>query len=305
MDALKTSQDGDGAASELPGLPEGMEERFITVDDVTLPRHFQTNRPMKEHLQGVRSLGLKEDDVLLCAYPRSGTHWLWEVGSMLLAGRAEHGHRTKEHSMLEGTPLEDLQSLPSPRLLNTHLPVHFLPSQVKDKKVKVIFVYRNVKDVFMSLYHFVQRRKGFDFKGTIEEYLRYFNSEKWGPLGTYVDYMKKMDCFFKENPNMPVFSVPYEDMMENPEQTVKKLGDFLGVNPDPQLCTAIAEACSFQKLQAADNSRVRPQHLKTDCLYRKGLVGDWKNYLTVAQSEAFDEAMKRLEGCDFRFRYEL
>ena len=70
---------------------------------------------------------------------------------MLLLGKAKHEERTKEFAMMEATEIEKIQDQPSPRLLNTHLPVHMLPVQVKGKRVKVIHVYRNVKDVVVSL----------------------------------------------------------------------------------------------------------------------------------------------------------
>ena len=71
---------------------------------------------------------------------------------MLLAGKAEYENRTKEHVMIEGINVDKLDHLPSPRLLNTHLTAAMLPRQVTEKRVKVIHVYRNVKDVLVSLY---------------------------------------------------------------------------------------------------------------------------------------------------------
>ena len=81
---------------------------------------------------------------------------------MLLAGKAEYENRTKEFNMMEATDVEVMQKEPSPRLLNTHLPIRMLPNQVKDgKKVKVIHVYRNPKDVVVSMYfHIVQTKMG-------------------------------------------------------------------------------------------------------------------------------------------------
>ena len=60
-----------------------------------------------------------------------GTHWTYEVISMLLKGKAENTQIPKIASMLEMHPREKLEELPSPRVLNSHLPLYMLPRQIK------------------------------------------------------------------------------------------------------------------------------------------------------------------------------
>nr|KAG5700338.1 hypothetical protein BaRGS_029590 [Batillaria attramentaria] len=264
---------------------------------------------MKEQVECIRAMEMREDDVIVCAFSRSGTHWLWEVASMLLTGKVEYEKHTKENAMLEAIEMEKTGALPSPRLLNTHLPVSMLPRQVKDKRIKVILVYRNVKDVFVSLYYNMLGMPGTE-NYTWDIHERMFLTDDC-MYGTYVFYHKGMDSFIKDNPDVPVFRVSYEDTKEDPVGVVKKLAEFLGVTATSEFCSQVAEACSFQKLKEADKHKIQmpiieqlpPEHKPV--MYRKGEVGDWKNHLTVARSERLDAAIKQLEGCDYHFRYTL
>ncbi|XP_076452276.1 sulfotransferase 1 family member D1-like [Babylonia areolata] len=132
---------------------------FRVVDGVGIPVIFEEacKRPMEDHVDLLKKMELSPDDVLLVAFAKSGTHWIWEVVSMLLTGKADYEKRTKEFAMMEATEIEQLESQPSPKVLNSHLPLRLLPRQVKEKKVKVIHVYRNIKDVIVSGYfHFRQ-----------------------------------------------------------------------------------------------------------------------------------------------------
>nr|KAG5690251.1 hypothetical protein BaRGS_026703 [Batillaria attramentaria] len=276
---------------------------FRVVDGVLFPKFFETNRPMKEHIECLKALEMRDDDVILCAYPKAGTHWLWEVGSMLLAGKADYDKRSKELAMMEATEIEKIQQMPSPRLLNTHVPVSMLPRQVKDKKVKVIHVYRNIKDVFVSSY-FHGKQYPSPEEITIDKVMA-MNLNEMNKNGNYVAFMKSMDAFRKDNPDHPVFNVSYEDTKEDPVGTITRLAEFLGVPHTPELCRQVADACSFQRLKEADKTKEQHGLIPPAQLYRKGEVGDWKNHLTVAQSERLDEYVKELEGCDFRFRYTL
>ena len=52
---------------------------------------------------------------------------------MLLIGKAETIPIPKMFTMLEATPQEKLDALPSPRVLSSHFPISFLPKQMKGK----------------------------------------------------------------------------------------------------------------------------------------------------------------------------
>ncbi|XP_070204835.1 sulfotransferase 1E1-like [Littorina saxatilis] len=259
---------------------------------------------MKEQLDCIRALEMREDDVIICAFPKSGTHWLWEVSCMLLTGKAEYETRAKEQVMLEAAQIQAVEQMTSPRVLNTHVPASMLPKQVKDKRVKVIHVYRNVKDVFTSLYfHFKQHPKREHL--TLESLFTqsYFSPNNYN--GNYFASLKTMDSFIKDNPDIPVFNVSFEDTKKDPVNTVSRLGEFLGVEASPELCADIARATSFSNMQQADTNKHHPQHMPPVRIYRKGEVGDWTNHLTVAQSERLDMDMKKLKGCSFSFTYTL
>ena len=50
---------------------------------------------------------------------------------MLLNGKADNVSLHKEYTMLEAMSLSDLEGIPSPRVLNSHLPLSRLPKQLK------------------------------------------------------------------------------------------------------------------------------------------------------------------------------
>ena len=64
------------------------------------------------------------------SFHNTGTHWVHEIISMLLAGRAENVPRTKADGMMEFMSHDQLEQQPSPRVLNSHLPRRYLPAQM-------------------------------------------------------------------------------------------------------------------------------------------------------------------------------
>ena len=74
-------------------------------------------------------------------------------------------HPRAEHS--------DINTLPSPRILKTHLPYNIIPkSEDKDSKCKYIYVARNPKDVAVSYFKFATSLER--FKGPWEIYVKLF-----------------------------------------------------------------------------------------------------------------------------------
>ena len=62
---------------------------------------------------------------------KPGTHWNHEVISMLLSGKAENVPIFKIGGMLEVLTADELEKMPSPRVLNCHFPLSMLPRQIK------------------------------------------------------------------------------------------------------------------------------------------------------------------------------
>ncbi|KAL8565923.1 hypothetical protein ACOMHN_000500 [Nucella lapillus] len=116
--------------------------------------------------------------------------------------------------------------------------------------------------------------------------------------------MKEMYEYRKKNPDHPFFLISYEETKENPEKVIEQLAKFLGVKASPKLVRDIADVTSFAKMRSAEKNN-QETHLPPAEIFRKGEVGDWKNYLTVARSERLDAYMTQLQSCDYNFRYTL
>ena len=88
-----------------------------------------------------------------------GTHWTWEMVRMLKTGESElTSLDMKAHMFLNVQP-EDLEALPSPRVLASHRQFHDLPSDFIIKKCPLVLVIRDPRDVCVSLYNLVTSSK--------------------------------------------------------------------------------------------------------------------------------------------------
>ncbi|KAL7990041.1 hypothetical protein Chor_012707 [Crotalus horridus] len=97
----------------------------------------------------------------------------------------------------------------------------------------------------------------------------------------------------------PILYVFYEDIKEDPAREIQKVAQFLDLKlPDPILKEVI-EHTKFETMKANSmaNYRTLPAFVMNQALspfIRKGIVGDWKEHLTVAQNEKINEICSRL-----------
>ncbi|KAG8545795.1 hypothetical protein GDO81_020291 [Engystomops pustulosus] len=102
---------------------------------------------------------IRDSDVFLVTYPKSGTVWSQQILSLIF----NEGHRNGTENIDNMTRVPwieynihnmDFSSRPSPRLFSTHLPYYLMPRDLRFRTGKIIYVCRNPKDVMVSFYHF-------------------------------------------------------------------------------------------------------------------------------------------------------
>ncbi|XP_067680753.1 sulfotransferase 1C4-like [Haliotis asinina] len=241
----------------------------------------------------IRDMEVREDDVFVLSYPKSGTHWTWEVTHMLVTQRAEYHKERMPVFVLDITKKEDLDAMASPRVLGTHFRFRYFPQQVLKKGTKVVMVHRNPKDVAVSTYGmYTGTRTIAMYDGKWDDYFDMW-LEGNVPYSSWFDFELEWEKELSAHPEMNVHHVHYEDMKRDPVKSVKGIASFLGRDVSDETCAEIAEACGFNKLRQAysefKGEKLRGEWKNGTGIFRKGEVGDWKNWFTVAQSERFDQ----------------
>ncbi|KAF5764003.1 putative Sulfotransferase domain, P-loop containing nucleoside triphosphate hydrolase [Helianthus annuus] len=284
--------------------------------------NYQGHWHYARQLQGVLScqkhFQALHNDILLVTIPKSGTTWLKAILFSLL-NRTRFHPTQDDHPLLSNNPhmlvpfLErwlymeeenpDLSSFASPRLFASHLPYASLPKSVQDSKCKIVYLCRNPKDIFISLWAFTNKLRLQEMgTNSIEEVFDKFceGVTLYGPFWDHMlGYWRESLKIREKN-----YFLTYEEMKEQPDLHLRKLADFLGCPFSPQeekenMVGAILEICSFKmmsNLKVNKEGKLSYSEVNNNTFFRNGEVGDWKNYLTTEMVERLDKICE--EKCD-------
>ncbi|XP_046574259.1 sulfotransferase 1C2-like [Haliotis rubra] len=210
-----------------------------------------------EALKTMKSRPIREDDIFLCTYPKSGSHWTWEILNMIVAGKAEYTKHWKNSTLLEHRSEEVLEELTSPRIIQTHLVPRQMPEMVWERRCKVVYVHRNPKDCAVSYFCQLSQQVRYDslsqqatFTGSWDEFLGFF-LEGCVPHGSIFDHVKGWENVSDVHQGFEICSVQYEDMKQDCVAQIRKIAEYLD-RPLPETTyQEIADACSFENLKNA------------------------------------------------------
>ncbi|XP_062162954.1 cytosolic sulfotransferase 5-like [Alnus glutinosa] len=326
-------------------LPKYLQEDELTqeycsdVDISSLPREkgwlasylhqyqgcWISTRYMKGVVAFQKHFQAHDADILLVSTPKAGTTWLKAI-LFALVNRMRYPDPRQQHPLLTNNPhvlvpfldinlytetqVPDLTSFASPRLFSTHLPFVLLPASVKadSSACKVVYLCRNPKDTFVSLWHFTNKlRPTSQGTNSLEEAFDMFckGVSLYGPYWDNVlGYWKKS----LENPQKILF-LTYEEMKEQPATNLRRLAEFLGCPLSPEenaqgVVDNILRLCSFDNLSnlEVNKSGKLSAGEENNAFFRRGEVGDWMNHLTTEMMEKLDRITEeKFHGTGLRF----
>uniref|UniRef100_A0A670IBQ2 Sulfotransferase n=1 Tax=Podarcis muralis TaxID=64176 RepID=A0A670IBQ2_PODMU len=274
--------------------------------------YFQREIVSVEYLDSLEDFEIRDSDVFLVTYPKSGTIWTQNILSLIY----HEGHRdgTEKVDLLDRAPwLEynirnvDYVSRPSPRLFASHLPYYLVPKGLRNRRAKVVYVARNPKDVLVSYYHFSKIAVRLEDVEDFGIFMERFLAGKVIP-SLWLDHV---EGWYSHKDDFNILFLTYEEMKKDLRSCVLKLCNFLGKRLTEKEVDAVVDQATFNKMKA--DPRANYEFMPPDLMdhskghfLRKGTVGDWKNTMTVAQSERFDSVFKeRMEKLPIEFCWDI
>ncbi|GAB1291581.1 Sulfotransferase 2A1 [Apodemus speciosus] len=141
---------------------------------------FSTIGMKKENLEDIRNkFVVKEEDLILLTYPKSGTNWLVEI-VCLIQTRGDPKWIQSVPTWERSPWLESnigysvLINKEGPRLMTSHLPFQLFSRSLFSSKAKVIYAIRNPRDVLVSAYFFWGKTNLVKNPGSLETYFEWF-----------------------------------------------------------------------------------------------------------------------------------
>ncbi|XP_041819107.1 sulfotransferase 2B1-like [Chelmon rostratus] len=262
-----------------------------------------------ESLKYFEEFSFRSDDIIIVTYPKSGTTWMQEIVPLIMSGgdpasveTLPNWRRVPWLEVQQSCTL-NLEQRPSPRMLATHCHYNIMPPSFFEAKPKVIYVMRNPKDVFTSSFHYYRMASYLVNPGPQSEFLHKFLEGKVN-FGSWFDHVKSwLNAEDKER----IMYISYEEMIMDLKDSVSRIAQFLEKTLDAEVMEKIAERCLFKnmKLNKMSNYSAAPREFmdqtKSEFL-RKGVAGDWKNQLTVAEAECFDAVYKdKMKDVKYKF----
>jgi aryl sulfotransferase len=246
-------------------------------------------------------LKLRDDDIIIASYPRSGTTWVQQIMKLILFPQSESVDIWRHSPWMEqlqpnALKIQFADAIAHRRFFKSHAPFDCLP---RSASASYIYVARDGRDVARSTYDTfylgtrkLKGRPAVDFRTYFQEWLQ-------SPGGD-LPYFEHVRSWWSARRLDNVKLLHHRSLKLHLEREVRDLASFVGVDPDALPLQDTLEKCTFAHMKAN-----AAQLLPGQESYRPG-VGQymifkgenerWRDVLTPADSSAYDELACRELG---------
>uniref|UniRef100_A0A8C9F0Q5 Sulfotransferase n=1 Tax=Pavo cristatus TaxID=9049 RepID=A0A8C9F0Q5_PAVCR len=188
---------------------------------------------------------------------------------------------------------KDFASLPLPRVFATHLPYYLTPRDLRNKKGRVI-LHRHRCSVnlpFLTVFLKIPVKFGGELLASA--------------------WFDHISGWYNHANDFNILFLTYEEMKKDLRSAVLKICNFIGKKLSEKEIESVVRQATFENMQK--DPRANYENMPEDIamkgkgrFLRKGTVGDWKNTMTVAQSERFDEVLKeKIQTLPIKFTWDI
>lgn len=139
--------------------------------------------------------------------------------------------------------LDELDALPSPRMIKSHLMAFLLPKQICTVQPKMIYLSRDVKDTALSLYHMMT------IMNYVGESAHDFFTSFRDDIVAYGPFYEHIGSFTQLRHLKHLLFLTYEELSANPFECVKKVNNFLECDYSDTQLQQLVEHVSFEKMK--------------------------------------------------------
>ncbi|KAL4225036.1 hypothetical protein ACF0H5_015731 [Mactra antiquata] len=267
-------------------------------------------------IEEIQTMNVKDDDIFVCTFPRSGTTFLQEMvylivtldfdtaNSKLLGARVPFlDLKCDKLPYIQG--IEVLEQMKSPRMIKTHLHHFLLPEQLQQGKGKIIYSVRNPKDSVISLYklfHWINELERDSFDDFVEEFIN--------GTGFACPWTRHVLEYWNKRNDDNVLFLKYEDISKDRPATVRTIAKFLGRALADDDVQKISDHCSIDNMR--NNKMTNWSHLhrfkklneeSPGRFINKGKLGGWHEVLTDDQSSRIDKMIDEVEQAGLKIAH--
>lgn len=243
----------------------------------------------------IEGLEIRQSDIFIVSYPRSGNTWLRFILANLLHPEGVASFANIEALVPDIHKNTDavLRRMSGPRLLKSH--AAFEPSYPR-----VLYLCRDPRDVAVSDYYYLLTRSQLANE-SMEEYLDLFLQ---GQVGNGVSWRDHVEGWWGSRPEADnLLLVRYEDMLDDAVGQLTRIVAFAGLEQSTAAIEAAIQKASLRNMKESErvhgHAHRATRHTKEGIPFvRSGSKGQWRKEIPSdfvrAMTEIWGDTMSKL-----------